>query len=155
MNFSGGAARVTTPPFGLWRTSGSEFYFVAGKIGSRIRMRFTPRHCSNMGLQCPHCWRNLWKTPEWIVKFDVDIQPQMSPREGTNILGSEKVPGYALAVVRCPLDLANWLTGRMTKSDGSFGHLASGSVGQWVNYITHSTTVHFTFDNRGSSFEPS
>ena len=23
----------------------------------------------------------MWKTPEWIVKFDVDTQPQMSPRE--------------------------------------------------------------------------
>ena len=34
-----------------------------------------------MGLHCPHCWRSLWKTHEWIVKFDVDTQPQMSPRE--------------------------------------------------------------------------
>ena len=23
----------------------------------------------------------MWKTREWIVKFDVDTQPQMSPRE--------------------------------------------------------------------------
>src|SRR5262245_57126275 len=44
-------------------------------------MRSTPSPCSNMGLRYLHCWQNLWKTHEWIVKFDVDTQPQMSPRE--------------------------------------------------------------------------
>ena len=34
-----------------------------------------------MGLRCPHCWLNLWKTREWIVNLNVDRQPQMSPRE--------------------------------------------------------------------------
>jgi hypothetical protein len=33
-----------------------------------------------MGLPCPPCWRNLWKTRERIVNLNVDKQPQMSPR---------------------------------------------------------------------------
>src|SRR5262249_34551065 len=68
-NFSGVAARVTTPQFVLWHTNGSESCSVAGKTDNLIKMRSTPRLCSNMGLCCPHCWLNLWKTREWIVNL--------------------------------------------------------------------------------------
>src|SRR5262245_23638658 len=83
-NFSESAARVTTPPFVLWHTNGSESCFAAGKTENLIRMRSTQNLCSTMDPHSARYLLNLWKTREWIVKLALtsNLRCLRFPRRG-------------------------------------------------------------------------